>query len=157
MKPTKKILPAYFSSVLSRVFSNAFLTIFLCVLSITSSAQVLLKTQTSWDGGVVSYPQGQAEITSHKLTLKPEQDMKYHCHPVPTQAYILKGELLVETLSGKSIVLKAGESILEVMNTIHRGKAIGGEVELVVFYAGANKLPNTVLHDSPLSAQYCTE
>ncbi len=119
-------------------------------------AEEILKTQTSWDGGSIQYPQGQAQITSHKLIVTPQTHMPFHCHPVPTLAYILKGQLQVETLAGKTTTLNAGDSVVEVMNTIHRGRAVDGDVELVVFYAGAIDLPDTVLKDSPLSAQYCT-
>ena len=136
--------------------SNTFLAIFLSALSFSNFAQVLLKAQTSWDGGKIEYPKGQAEITSHRLVVTPETDMPFHCHPVPAQGHILSGQLLVETLGGKIITLKGGESVIEVMNTLHRGKAINGDVELVVFYAGAKGVPNTIMQDSPLSAKYCT-
>jgi len=119
-------------------------------------AEEILKTQTSWDGGRIQYPTGQAQVTSHRLTVSPQTHMPFHCHPVPTLAYILKGQLQVETLAGKTTVLNEGDSVVEVMNTVHRGKAMGGDVELVVFYAGAIDLPDTVLEDSPLSSQYCT-
>ena len=148
MLPAKKSFHFY--------ISNTFLAIFLSVVSFRNSAQELLKTQTSWDGGKIEYPQGQAEITSHRLTITPQTDMPFHCHPVPTQGHILSGELLVETLAGKTTILKAGESVVEVMKTLHKGKALKGDVELVVFYAGAKDVPNTVLQDSPLSTQYCT-
>jgi len=119
-------------------------------------AEEILKTQTSWDGGSITYPQGQAEITSHRLTISPKTDMPFHCHPVPTLGHILKGQLLVETLAGKTTLLKAGDSVVEVMKTVHRGKAIDADVEIVVFYAGATNLPDTVLNDSPQSKQYCS-
>jgi len=147
MLPAKKSFHFY--------ISNTFLAIFLSVVSFSNSAQELLKTQTSWDGGKIEYPQGQAEITSHRLIITPQTDMPFHCHPVPTQGHILSGELLVETLAGKTTTLKAGDSVVEVMKTLHRGKALNGDVELVVFYAGAKGVPNTIMHDSPLSTQYC--
>ncbi len=148
MLPAKKIFHFYISNTLFAIFLSAF--------SFSTFAQVLLKAQTSWDGGKIEYPQGQTEVTSHRLVVTPQTDMPFHCHPVPTQAHILRGQLLVETLGGKTTTLKGGESVIEVMNTLHRGKAINGDVELVVFYAGAEGVPNTVLQGSPLSAQYCT-
>lgn len=126
------------------------------LFSSSSFSEPILTTQTSWDGGSIQYPEGQPKVTSHRLIITQQTDMPFHCHPVPTLGHILKGQLYVETLAGKSTLLKAGDSVVEVMNTIHRGKAIGGDVELVVFYAGASHLPDTVLKDSPLSEQYCS-
>ena len=82
-------------------------------------AEELLKTSTSWDGGKIYYPKGEIEITSAILKLEEGQVSKYHCHPVPTFGYILKGNVEVETKDGKKVLLKEGESSVEVMKTIH--------------------------------------
>ncbi len=113
------------------------------------------KTQTSWDDEVIYYPQGQAEITSVKLRIEENQMTKFHCHPVLTLGYILQGELAIETKKGKKITLKKGESVVEVMRTIHRGRAINGPVELIVFYAGSTTIPNTVLAEDDIKMKYC--
>ena len=118
-------------------------------------AEERLKTQTSWDGGVIYYPQGQAEITSIKLRIEEDQVTKFHCHPVPTLGYILKGDLVVEIKNGNKITLKEGESIVEVMHTIHRGRAINGPVEIIVFYAGSTTMPNIILPEDDLDREYC--
>ena len=118
-------------------------------------AEERLKTQTSWDGGVIYYPQGQAEITSVKLRIEENQVTKFHCHPVPTLGYILKGDLVIETKNGNKVTLKEGESLVEVMRTIHRGRAINGPVEIIVFYTGATTMPNTVLPENDLNREYC--
>jgi len=115
----------------------------------------LNKTQTSWDDGVIYYPQGQAEITSVKLRIEENQLTEFHCHPVPTFGYVLYGELVIETKNGKKITLKEGESVVEVMRTIHRGRAINGPVELIVFYAGSTTIPNTVLPEHDIKKKYC--
>ena len=129
---------------------------FLFLLSPMVEAEVLLKTQTSWDGGEFRYPTGQAEITSFKLRIEEDQVPKFHCHPVPTLGYILKGSLEVETKSGKKVIFKEGESLVEVMRTIHRGKAIDAPVELIVFYAGSTSMPNTVFPEEDSSKKYCS-
>ncbi len=118
-------------------------------------AEERLKTQTSWDGGVIYYPQGQVEITSVKLRIEENQVTKFHCHPVPTLGYILKGDLVIETKNGNKVTLKEGESLVEVMRTIHRGRAINGPVEIIVFYTGATTMPNTVLPENDLNREYC--
>ncbi|MBL4659823.1 MAG: cupin domain-containing protein [Alcanivoracaceae bacterium] len=119
------------------------------------SAEQLLQSGTSWDGGSIFYPKGQAQVTSLKIKLEAGHSTEFHCHPVPTFGYILKGNLQVETKDGKKILMKQGSSILEVMKTVHRGTAIDSEVEIVVFYAGAQSVPNTVLFDSDMAKDYC--
>ncbi len=42
------------------------------------------------------------------------------------------------------------------MRTVHKGTAIGGPVEIVVFYAGSVDLPNTVMMDDDLSHELCS-
>jgi len=43
-------------------------------------------------------------------------------------------------------VFQPGEVIVEVIDTVHTGQAIGAEdVEVVVFYAGVEGMPTTVL------------
>lgn len=111
-------------------------------------ADVLLETQTSWDGGELTYPEGEAQITSALLHIEPGVEPPFHCHPVPTMGYILRGTLEVETSEGKSQRFEQGSSVVEVMKTSHRGRAVDGPVEVIVFYAGAVGVPTTVLADN---------
>ncbi len=121
------------------------------------SKALLLKDSQSWDGGTISYPKGKAEISSVKLSLKKNQKTPFHCHPVPTFGYILKGSLKVETKSGKTKVFNEGESVIEVMRTVHRGIALSDEVEILAFYAGAKNQPNTILHGDKKHQELCLE
>ncbi|UCG71604.1 MAG: cupin domain-containing protein [Chromatiales bacterium] len=107
------------------------------------SADVLLKTTTSWDGGGVSYPAGNAEITIVRMTMAQDQEVPLHCHPVPTFGVMLKGKLQVTTESGQRKLLSAGEPIVEVMKTMHSSRVIEGPAEFIVFYAGAEGVENT--------------
>lgn len=118
-------------------------------------AEQLLKTNTSWDGGDIHYPEGSPEITAIILRLQEDQISKFHCHPIPTLGYILKGTVEVETKAGKKVTLKPGDAAVEVMRTVHRGIAVEGDVEILVFYAGAEGIPTTVLPDSEQAEQYC--
>ena len=120
-------------------------------------SEELLKTTSTWEGGEIIYPEGKAEVTSFKLKIEEGEVTKFHCHPVPTLGYILKGHVEVETKDGKKTILKEGESAVEVLRTVHRGKAVGGPVEIVVFYAGATNLPNTVLPESDPEHAYCNK
>jgi quercetin dioxygenase-like cupin family protein len=61
---------------------------------------------------------------------------------------LLKGELTVVDEKGNVLKMKAGDPIVEVVNTVHYGKNEGDEpVEIVVFYAGAEGM-EIVVKDS---------
>lgn len=141
---------------LSKTRSALILISFLGFFSTNANAEQLLKSTKTWEGGMITYPLGDAEITSIKLSLEEGKTYPYHCHPVPTLGYILKGTVEVETESGNKIVLKEGESAVEVLRTVHRGRAIGGDAEIIVFYAGATHLPTTVLPENDPAHLYCS-
>ena len=109
----------------------------------------------SWNGGSFSYPSGQPEITARTLSLDGSKPIPFHCHPVPTMAHVLHGELEVETRDGQKKVFSQVESLVEVMGTVHRGVVVTAPVELIVFYAGAIGVPNTVLTDDNTAKSYC--
>ena len=128
---------------------------FLILVKPFVQAENLLQSTTSWDGGEIYYPEGDAEITSFILRLEEGKEVPYHCHPVPTMGYVLKGSVEVETDKGDKTVLHQGESAIEVMKTVHRGKAVNGPAEIVVFYAGAEGVPNTVMLDDETAEEFC--
>ena len=54
----------------------------------------------------------------------------------------MSGELTVVTENKKTLHLKAGDSIVEVVNKWHYGKNEGNEpAEIIVFYAGVPDTP----------------
>lgn len=101
--------------------------------------EVLLQSSSSWDGTpYASYPQGSPELTLLKLKIPANTELKWHTHPIPNAAYILTGELTVEARdSGQTRVLKQGQTLAEMVDTVHRGKTGDNPVELIVFYAGS--------------------
>ena len=52
-------------------------------------------------------------------------------------------------------MLHKGESVVEVLRRAHRARAIGGPVEIVVFYIGATSMPHTVFPENDLDHEYC--
>jgi quercetin dioxygenase-like cupin family protein len=62
--------------------------------------------------------------------------------------YVLRGTLEVETERGDTRRIGEGSAMVEVMNTLHRGRAVGGPADIIVFYAGAEGVPTTVLPGS---------
>lgn len=103
----------------------------------------LLKTGESWDGTAYApYPTGQPEITVVKITIPANTSLNWHEHPMPNVAYLLSGELLVETRdSQQKITVRPGEVLPEVVNTAHRGTSGDKPVEIIVFYAGGTGMP----------------
>ena len=119
------------------------------------AAEELLSTGTSWDGGAIAYPGGDPLVSSYRVLLDRDQETPMHCHPVPTLGYLVRGTLEIETRVGDVLTLEAGESLVEVMNTVHRGRAVGGPVEIIVFYAGAAGVPNTILAEGGAGSEPC--
>ena len=119
------------------------------------NAEELLRTEKTWEGADIKYPTAAPEVTSIKLNIAEGELTPFHCHPVPTIGYVLHGDLEVETKDGKKKMLHKGESVVEVLRTVHRGRAIGGPVEIVVFYIGTTSMPHTVLPENDPNHEYC--
>ena len=107
----------------------------------------LLKTSTSWDGKPLVYPQGQAEVTALIVEIMAGGQTGWHEHSVPSFAYVLEGTLEVTQGNGATRLLHAGDTLPEVVQTLHNGRALGDKpVKLFVLYTGAVNLPLTFAH-----------
>ena len=108
-----------------------------------TETQILLNAGSSWDGQPYqSYPPGQPELSVLKITLAPHTQLEWHCHPMPSAAYIVAGELTVERKKdGKSERFTAGQAVSETVDTLHRGMAGSEPLVLIVFYAGSTGMP----------------
>lgn len=105
----------------------------------------LMKTTSSWDGTPIAYPAGQAEITGILVEIAPGGETGWHLHPVPSFGVLLEGELDVRLKDGSVKRLKTGDTLAEVVNTLHNGRNAGTTpLKLVVFYAGAVGQPLSV-------------
>ena len=92
-----------------------------------------------------SYPKGEPEITILRIKIPPGSLLPLHKHPVINAGVLLSGELTVVTEDGKNLHLKAGEAIIEVVNTWHYGKNEGNvPADIIVFYAGTMDGPITI-------------
>jgi quercetin dioxygenase-like cupin family protein len=107
----------------------------------------LVKTTKSWDGKVLpAYPQGKPEITILRIRIPAGARLETHSHPVINAGVLLSGQLTVMTTEGKTLHLKAGDPIVEVVNTLHYGINQGSvPAEIIVFYAGTIDTPITVV------------
>ncbi|MGF6098628.1 cupin domain-containing protein [Pseudomonas sp. 18175] len=100
--------------------------------------EILLQSRESWDGTPYNaYPAGAPELTLLKLKIPANTQLPWHSHPMPNAAYIVSGELTVETREGGlKRTLKQGQTLAEMVGTVHRGTTGDAPVELLVFYAG---------------------
>ena len=105
--------------------------------------ELIKQAQTSWDGETFNYPLGTPEVSILKARMAAGEQTAWHCHPVPVFGVVLQGELRVDTESGQSHVFKAGDPVVETMDSWHRGKAINGPVEFIVFMR-ARSAPKTL-------------
>jgi quercetin dioxygenase-like cupin family protein len=107
----------------------------------------LLKTSTSWDGKPLVYPQGQAEVTALIVEIAAGGQTGWHEHSVPSFAYVLEGTLEVTQGDGKTRLLHVGDTLPEVVQTLHNGRALGDKpVKLFVLYTGTVNQPLTFAH-----------
>lgn len=108
--------------------------------------QILAKTSKSWDGKeLTSYAKGKPEITILRIFIPPKSQLPLHQHPVINAGVLLEGELTVVTQDLKKLYLKAGDSIVEVVDKWHYGINESNETaEIIVFYAGVQDTPITI-------------
>lgn len=102
------------------------------------TAKVLAKSSSSWNGNALpAYPQGQPEVTILRISIPPGTTLPWHTHPVINAGVLISGELTVTTKSGKVLEMKAGDPIVEVVDTWHFGRNKGDvPADIIVFYAG---------------------
>lgn len=140
---------------LATLFTSACLLLIIMggAASADSRIQVteLARSEASWDDSLLPpYPEGRPEIRILSITVPPGEKLAVHRHPVINAGVLLSGQLRVHTLEGKVLDLKAGEAIVEVVDTWHWGESLGDEpAHIVVFYAGSADLPITEYKDNP--------
>lgn len=136
---------------MKKVVSIIFIISFFCITACTSNinnieVRQLAKSTKSWDGDTLpQYPQGQPEVTILRIKIPAGAKLEIHNHPVINAGVLLAGELTVVTEDNKTLNLKAGDSIVELVNKKHYGKNEGKETaEIIVFYAGEVNKPITI-------------
>lgn len=131
----------------------------LVVSTIISSCKTSKITQTkvvklaesakSWDGNTLpNYPKITPKITILKYTIPPKTKLKIHKHLVINAGVLTKGELTVVDENKNTLVLKEGDALIELVNTYHYGENKSNKpAEIIVFYAGDDKTPLTVIKE----------
>lgn len=132
--------------IILTIFFTSFVVITACAEnSKTVTVEQLAKSTKSWDGdNLPAYPQGQPEVSILRIQIPAGAKLEIHNHPVINAGVLLKGELTVVS-EDKTLHLKAGDSIVELVNKKHFGKNEGMETaEIIVFYAGIENRPITI-------------
>lgn len=108
----------------------------------------LLRTCQSWDGAdLPDYPQGQPELVAIKYIIPPGKKLNWHHHLVMNHGVLVQGELTIIALDGKTKVMRAGDVVVEMVDTIHHGENRGMEpVVLYMFYLSQKDKPLSVQH-----------
>lgn len=109
----------------------------------TIKIDVLTKSSQSWDGAVLpAYPAQSPEITMQRMRIPAGGKLPLHKHPVINAGYLVKGRLVIEDEAGKKLEMKAGDAMVEMVDTLHVTYNPGDtEAEIVMFYAGTPHLP----------------
>ena len=104
--------------------------------------QELLRTGASWNGTAYgAYPEGLAEPVVAKITIPAHHQLAWHSHPMPSFAYVLSGEIMVEDDNGNKKHFTAGEVMPETVHMAHRGIVGDQPAIFIVFYAGTKGMP----------------
>ena len=106
----------------------------------------LVRSNLSWDGTPLpAYPAGPPEISILRISIPPGAQLPVHRHPVINAGVLVSGELTVVTKDDKTLHLKAGDPIVEVVETWHYGRNDGAQpADIIVFYAGSPGTPLSV-------------
>jgi len=116
-------------------------------------AVTLIEASKSWNGDdLPQYPNGKPKITILKITVPPYSKLSIHKHLVINAGILTKGELTVVDEQNNTLHLKAGDALVELVNTCHFGENNGDlPAEIIVFYAGTEDLPITINENYKLS------
>ncbi|QVL45072.1 MAG: cupin domain-containing protein [Methylophilaceae bacterium] len=103
----------------------------------------ILKATKQWDGSLLPpYPLNNPEITILQYEIAPGTKLPMHKHPVINAGMMLEGELTVNAEDGKQLILKAGDTIVELVDKWHFGINQGTTTaKLIVFYVGEVGVP----------------
>jgi len=103
-----------------------------------ATSEILQKSQNSWNNTPIKQMNlTEPEVTVVRIQIPKGEKLPLHQHPILNVGYLTKGELTVHTQTGDVLILKAGEPIIEVIDTWHYGESTGDEdAEIVVVYVG---------------------
>ena len=116
----------------------AFLVFCMSFNASAATSEILQKSQSSWNNTPIKQMNlTDPEVTVVRIQIPKGEKLPLHQHPILNVGYLTKGELTVHTEKDEILVLKAGDPIIEVIDTWHYGESTGDEdAEIVVVYVG---------------------
>lgn len=108
----------------------------------------LLRTCQSWNEvDLPDYPLGKPELVAVKYVIPPGKKLGWHHHIAMNHGVLVQGELTIIAQDGKTMVMRAGEVVVEMVDAIHHGENRGTEpVVLYMFYLSQKDMELTVQH-----------
>ncbi len=108
----------------------------------------LFRTSRSWDGTELpDYPQGRPELVAVKYVIPQGRKLGWHHHDAMNHGVLVQGELTIVAQDGSEKVVHEGETIVEMVGTVHHGENRGEKpVVLYMFYLSQQGLPLSVQH-----------
>ena len=108
----------------------------------------LFRTSRSWDGAELpDYPQGRPELVAVKYVIPQGRKLGWHHHDAMNHGVLVQGELTIVAQDGSEKVVHEGETIVEMVGTVHHGENRGEKpVVLYMFYLSQQGLPLSVQH-----------
>lgn len=108
----------------------------------------LLRTSQSWNEvDLPDYPQGKPELVAVKYIIPPGKKLGWHHHVAMNHGVLVQGELTIIAQDGKTKVMRAGEVVVEMVDSIHHGENRGTEpAVLYMFYLSQKDMPLSVQH-----------
>ena len=126
--------------VMKKYFYLMFLFAFTFVTAnvYAANSETVIKTNVYWNQEPIKAIHiEQPQVTILKITIPTGEKLSMHKHPMLNVGYMIKGELTVYSEKGDVLVLKAGDPIVELVDTWHYGENTGAEdVVIVVTYVG---------------------
>lgn len=108
----------------------------------------LFRTSQSWDGAELpGYLPGRPELVAVKYEFPAGERLELHHHPVINFGLLVEGELTIIGEDGKEKTVHAGETIVEMVDTLHYGENRGSKPAILyMFYLSQKDLPLSVQH-----------
>lgn len=108
----------------------------------------LARTSQSWDGAELpDYPVGKPELIVKRYVFPSGSKLGWHHHPVINYGMMQQGELTIVGADGREKTVRAGEAVVEMVGTVHRGENRGSKpVVLDMYYVSQPGTPISVPH-----------
>lgn len=102
-------------------------------------------------GQPIAYPTlAPAKVTAAVMTLAPGSETGWHSHGAPVFGYVLEGEITVDYGQPGSRVFRAGDGLLEVVDTPHNGRNTGaGALKILSVFLGAEGMATAKIEPPP--------